>query len=139
MVEILLATMRPSQLLAGKVLGIGLVGLLQLSIVAGATLVLVAVVHPVALPALGPLSVLGDLGWFTLGFLFYSLAFASLAATVSRQEEATGATAPINVFLVVGYFLVFVTLPDPSNASSTFLSILPPFAPVLMSLRIATG
>ncbi len=139
MVEILLATMRPSQLLAGKVLGIGLVGLLQLSVVAGATLLLVGVTHPVALPALGPLAVLGDLGWFTLGFLFYSLAFAALAATVSRQEEAAGATAPINVFLVLGYLLVFVTLPDPGSASSTILSLLPPFAPVLMSLRIATG
>ena len=40
---------------------------------------------------------------------------------------------------MLGYLLVFVTLPDPGSASSTFLSLLPPFAPVLMSLRIATG
>jgi ABC-2 type transport system permease protein len=139
MVEILLATMRPSQLLAGKVLGIGFVGLLQLSIVGAATLIIVAVTHAVALPALGPLAVLGDLAWFTLGFLFYALAFAALAATVSRQEDAAGATAPMNVFLVLGYLLVFLVLPDPSNAFSTFVSLLPPFAPVLMSLRIATG
>ncbi len=139
MVEILLATMRPSQLLAGKVIGIGLVGLLQLSIVGAATLVIVAVTHGVALPAVGPLAVLGDVGWFMLGFLFYALAFAALAATVSRQEEATSATTPITVFLVLGYLLVFLVLPDPSSAFSTFVSILPPFAPVVMSLRIATG
>jgi ABC-2 type transport system permease protein len=139
MVEILLATMRPSQLLAGKVLGIGFVGLLQLSIVGAATLIIVAMTHAVALPALGPLAVVGDLVWFTLGFLFYALAFAALAATVSRQEEAASATAPMNVFLVLGYLLVFLVLPNPGNAFSAFVSLLPPFAPVLMSVRIATG
>jgi ABC-2 type transport system permease protein len=97
------------------------------------------VTHPVALPALGPLAVLSDLVWFALGFLLYAMGSAALAATVSRQEEVASATAPINVFLVLGYLLVFLVLPDPGNASSTFLSLLPPFAPVLMSLRIATG
>ena len=139
MVEILLATMRPSQLLAGKVIGIGSVGLLQLSIVGAATLIVGAVTHAVALPALSPLVVLGDLVWFTLGFLFYALAFAALAATVSRQEEVASATGPMNVFLVLGYLLVFLVLPDPGSAFSTFVSLLPPFAPVLMSVRIATG
>ena len=93
----------------------------------------------VARPALSPLVVQGDLVWFTLGFLFYALAFAALAATVSRQEEVASATGPMNVFLVLGYLLVFLVLPDPGSAFSTFVSLLPPFAPVLMSVRIATG
>jgi ABC-2 type transport system permease protein len=139
-VEIVLATIRPSQLLAGKVIGIGLVGLLQLSIVGAALLLLVAVTHAVAIPAVSLPSVLGDLVWFTLGFLFYGTAYAAVAATVSRQEEVTSAIAPIAIFLLGSYLLMFfVVLPDPANTSSMVVSILPPFAPVLMSVRIATG
>ena len=139
-VEILLATIRPSQLLAGKVLGIGLVGLLQISIVAAATLVVGSLTHAVSIPALSVPSILGDVAWFLLGYLFYATAFAALAATVSRQEEVGSATAPMGFFLLGGYLMVFfVVLPHPDSTLSTVLSILPPFAPILMPVRIATG
>ncbi len=139
-VEILLATIRPSQLLAGKVIGIGLVGLLQISIVAAATLVVVSLTHAVSIPALSVPSVLGDVAWFLLGYLFYATAFAALAATVSRQEEVGSATAPMGFLLLGGYLMVFfVVLPHPDSTLSTVLSILPPFAPILMPVRIATG
>ena len=139
-VEILLATIRPSQLLAGKVLGIGLVGLLQISIVAAATLVVVSLTHAVSIPALSVPSILGDVAWFLLGYLFYATAFAALAATVSRQEEVGSATAPMGFFLLGGYLMVFfVVLPHPDSTLSTVLSILPPFTPILMPVRIATG
>jgi ABC-2 type transport system permease protein len=139
-VEILLATIRPSQLLAGKVLGIGLVGLLQISIVAAATLVVVSLTRAVSIPALSVLAILGDIAWFLLGYLFYATAFAALAATVSRQEEVGSATAPMGFFLLGGYLMVFfVVLPHPDSPLSTVLSILPPFAPILMPVRIATG
>lgn len=138
-VEVLLATMRPSQLLTGKVIGIGFVGLLQLSVVGAATLILATATHFVSIPAVSLPSILGDLAWFALGFLFYAMAIAALASTVSRQEEVAGVTIPVNIFLIGGYLLVFVVLPDPANTMSTVLSILPPFAPVLMSVRIATG
>ena len=73
--EILLATIRPSRLLAGKVIGIGLVGLLQLTIVGAAALVAVHVTNVAAIPALGVASILGDIFWFLLGFLFYATAY----------------------------------------------------------------
>jgi ABC-2 type transport system permease protein len=139
-VEILLATIRPSQLLAGKVIGIGLVGLLQISIVAAATLVVASLAHAVSIPALSAPSILGDVAWFLLGFGFYATAFAALAATVSRQEEVGSATAPMGFFLLGGYLMVFfVVLPHPTSTLSTILSILPPFAAILMPVRIATG
>src|SRR5207245_9889757 len=65
--EILLATVRPSQLLAGKIVGIGLMSMLQLAIVATATLVAVAVTNVVTTPALGVAAVIGYLMWFLLG------------------------------------------------------------------------
>ena len=103
------------------------------------TMRIVALTHVASIPGLSVVSILGDLVWFLLGFLFYATAYASVAALVSRQEEVSGAIAPISLLLVGGYLLVFVTLPDPGSMRSTILSLLPPFAPVLMSIRMATG
>ena len=85
--EILLATVRPSMLLAGKVVGIGLVALLQLAIVAAATLASVAATNVVTTPALEIGAVAGYLVWFLLGFLIYATGYATMAALVSRPEE----------------------------------------------------
>ena len=85
--EILLATIQPSRLLAGKVIGIGLVGLLQLTIVGAAALVAVQVTNVAAIPALGVGAILGDIFWFLLGFAFYATGFAAVASLISRQEE----------------------------------------------------
>ena len=137
--EILLATIQPTRLLAGKVIGIGLVGLLQLAIVGAAALIAVHVTNVAAIPALDVTAILGDLFWFLLGFLFYATAYAAVAALVSRQEEVQGAIAPIAIFLGGGYFLVFVALPDPNGPVATVGSLLPPFAPVLMAVRLATA
>jgi ABC-2 type transport system permease protein len=138
-VEILLGTIRPSQLLAGKIIGIGLAGVLQLSIIAAATLVLVQQTHIVSIPAVSAGSVLVYLVWFVLGFLFYATAYAGVASLVSRQEDVSSATAPIYIFLIAAYVLVSIVVPDPGGAVSTVVSILPPFAPILMSVRMATG
>jgi ABC-2 type transport system permease protein len=138
-VEILLATVRPSQLLAGKIVGIGLVGLLQLSIIGAAALAMIALTGVVSIPALSLIAIAEYLVWFVLGFLFYATAYAAVAALVSRQEEVSGAIAPIFIFLVASYVLVGAVAPAPGSALSTILSILPPFAPILMTVRMATG
>jgi ABC-2 type transport system permease protein len=138
-VEILLGTIRPSQLLAGKIIGIGLAGVLQLSIIAAATLALVQQTHIVSIPAVSAGSVLVYLVWFVLGFLFYATAYAGVASLVSRQEDVSSATAPIYIFLIAAYVLVSIVVPDPGGTVSTVVSILPPFAPILMSVRMATG
>ena len=137
--EILLATIRPSRLLAGKVIGIGLVGLLQLTIVGAAALVAVQVTNVASIPALGVAGILGDLFWFVLGFLFYATAYSAVAALVSRQEEVQSAIAPISIFQIAGYLLVYAALPNPSGPLATVCSLLPPFAPFLMAVRMAAS
>jgi ABC-2 type transport system permease protein len=137
--EILLATIRPSRLLAGKVIGIGLVGLLQLTIVGVAALVAVHLTDVAAIPALGVASILGDLLWFLLGFLFYATAYAAVASLVSRQEEVQGAVAPISIFQITGYLLMYVTLANPTSPLAIVCSMLPPFAPILMAVRMASS
>ncbi len=135
--EILLATIRPTRLLAGKVLGIGLVGLLQLTIVGAAALVAVHVTNLAPIPALGMASILGDISWFLLGFLFYATAYSAVAALVSRQEEVQSAVGPISILQVAGYLLMYAALPNPSGPLATVCSVLPPFAPILMAMRMA--
>ncbi len=135
--EVLLATIQPSRLLAGKVIGTGLVGLLQLTIVGTAALVAVHVTNVAAIPALGVASILADISWFLLGFLFYATAYAAVASLVSRQEEVQGAVAPISIFQIAGYLLMYAALPNPSGLLATVCSLLPPFAPILMAVRMA--
>ena len=138
-VEILVATVRPSELLAGKIIGIGLVGLVQLSAIGAAAFVMVSLTKVVTIPAFDLLTILGYLLWFVLGFLLYATAYAAVAATVSRQEEVSSATAPIGVFMVASYLLVYVVILNPASTLSTVLSILPPFAPILMPVRMSSG
>jgi ABC-2 type transport system permease protein len=137
--EILLATIRPTELLAGKVLGIGLVGLLQLAIVGAAALIAGGLSHVISIPALGIVEVSTYLVWFVLGFLLYAAAFATAAALVSRQEEVQTATMPVTLPLAGSYVLMFFVLPDPAGTLSTVLSLLPPSAPIFMPMRIAAG
>lgn len=137
--EILLATVRPSRLLTGKIVGIGLVGLLQLSIVAAATLVAVAVTNVVTTPALGAANVLGYLVWFVLGYLLYAAGYAALASLVSRPEEVQGAVVPMAVFPIASYLLAYLALADPTSPVVAVASLLPPFAPILMAVRMSGG
>ena len=139
MVEILLATIRPSELLAGKVLGIGVVGIAQLTAVGAAALTAGQITGVTSIPAIGPGYLVAYLLWFVLGFLLYAMALASIAVLVSRPEEVQNATAPVLVALGCSYLLVFVALPDPTNPLVTVLSFVPPCAPLLMTVRIAYG
>ncbi len=137
--EILLATVPPSELLAGKVAGIGLIGLVQLGIVATAALIANAATHVVTTPALEVGAVLGYILWFLLGFLFYATAYATLAALVSRPEEVQGAVAPFSLFQIAAYLLAYLYLANPASPLVAIASVLPPFAPILMAVRISGG
>jgi ABC-2 type transport system permease protein len=105
--------------------------------VGAAALVAVHVTNVAAIPALAVAGILGDIFWFLLGFLFYATAYAAVASLVSRQEEVQSAVAPIGILLIAGYLLVYAALPNPSGPLATVCSLLPPFAPVLMAVRMA--
>ena len=138
-VEILLSTVRPRQLLFGKVVGIGLVGFVQLVLLGAVALVAVMQTHAIAVPAVGVTAVIGGLLWFVLGFVFYALIYAAAASLVSRQEDVAAVTAPIGLLIIGSYFVFFWVEANPANPIGIALSLLPPFAPVLMAARMATG
>ncbi|HSR45148.1 MAG TPA: ABC transporter permease [Acidimicrobiia bacterium] len=134
-VEVLMSALRPHHLLAGKVAGIGLLGLLQLALVSGSALVAALAVDLFDLPQL-TLSVLGSLIlWFVLGFSFYAVAYAGLGALVSRMEDAQSVATPLTLVGVVGYILAFQTLEHPDGLLATITTFIPATAPFVVPIR----
>ncbi|WP_067660699.1 ABC transporter permease [Nocardia harenae] len=138
-VEVLLATVRPLQLLWGKIIGLGVAGLLQLTLygVAAVGTALATGVLTLTGTALGTLA--GALGWFVLGFLFFAVLYAAAGSLVSRQEDVNSTTTPLTVLIVAMFGTASVAVRDPDGTLSAILSWVPPFSAILMPLRIAAG
>lgn len=136
-VEVLLARVRPADLLAGKVLGIGILGFAQFAGLAAAAAVVLRVVRPAHLPA-GTLPLIASVVlWFVLGYGFYSVLYGALGALASRPEDAQVAAAPLTGFLLLAYFGAFTAMADPTGWWITAASLFPPTAPIYMPLRAA--
>ncbi len=139
-VELLLTTVRPWQLMVGKITGIGMVALLQIAAVAAVALVVAAATNLVSISTLGVDVVLGGLLWLILGFLMYALVFAAAGSMVSRQEDVSGVTMPVILVLVAAWIITLtVVAPSPTSTATTVLSLIPPMAPMVMPVRIAVG
>jgi len=140
-VELLLATVRPWQLMAGKVLGIGVVGLVQVGVVVVGGAVTAASLGLVKTSDIDlGATALWALIWFVIGFVMYSLALAALAALVSRQEDIGSVTAPVVMLMIVPYIIGISIAPwNPDSPIVQWLSYLPFCAPLVMPIRIALG
>ncbi|WP_034268911.1 ABC transporter permease [Haloechinothrix halophila] len=139
-VEILLATIRPWQLLLGKIIGIGLVGLIQLVAIAGAGIALALAADVLTLSGVAVGTLVWGVIWYLLGFFLYAALFAGAGALVSRQEDAQSVLTPVTMVLVVGFLAGFnVMIADPDGTAARVLSLIPLMSPVLMPGRIAAG
>lgn len=136
-VEVVLSRVRPHELLAGKVVGIGALGLLQLIILGGAALLTVNMfeIADVDLGALSLNVLLWIIFWYLLGYGFFSVVYASLGATVSRQEDAQSVAMLPVVLLLPGYFISLTALENPDSTLATVSSIVPPLSPLVMPIR----
>ena len=138
-VELLLSTLRPWQLLAGKVIGIGVLALGQLVLTAAVGVGAAVASGVVDVPS-GILGVAGQvILWFLLGFAFYACLFAALASLVSRQEEVQNATTPLTVLLLGSFFLALAGLNSPDSGFVHVASLVPPFSTMVMPIRWAAG
>jgi ABC-2 type transport system permease protein len=139
-VEILLSTLRPWQLMLGKVLGLGLTGLIQLVILAGAGLGMATATGTLTLSGVATSTVLWGLLWYVLGFFLYATIFAGTGSLVSRQEDVQSVVAPV-MMVLIGGFVVGLSLlqQSPGGTATTVLSLIPLLSPVLMPGRIAAG
>lgn len=137
--EILLATVRPGQLLIGKVVGIGICSVGQLAVAVVAGLIANAVVQSALIPSTVWVLLPTVLLWFVLGYTLYSFAFAAAGALVGRQEDVQFVTLPFTVPLVGGFLLTYLAIATPNAWWIRVLSFLPPLAPILMPARLAVG
>jgi len=137
-VEIIVSAVPPRALLAGKVLGIGLLGLCQLLVVAFVALAAGLAVGVTDVPlALVP-AVASMLVWFVLGFAFYAVGYAAAGSLVSRQEDAQSAASPLAMMVLASYFVsLLVVGPDPDGIPAMICSFIPFTAPLTMPARIA--
>jgi ABC-2 type transport system permease protein len=132
--EVLLAVVRPGPLMFGKVLGVGITGLLT--------------TFAVALPVLVKAALGGDLpdgmvramvagsAWLVLGIALYLTMAAAVGAMVERQEETGSATAPLNGALIGAYV---VAQSAPESALATVLAYVPLTSPLVVPVRLAIG
>ena len=145
--EVLLGSVTPNELMTGKILGIGLVGLTQMVIymtTAGALRVVVA------MKMSG-----GDMAWvqdalstsklayfvlfFLLGYFFYTALFAAVGAVCNSEQEAQNMQQPLTFALMIPYIMTFFFVKNPDSTAAVIMSMIPPFAPMIMFTRISVG
>jgi ABC-2 type transport system permease protein len=137
-VEVILSAVRPRELLAGKVIGIGLLGLGQFAAVAVAgTIAAIAVGRH--LPPSTPWAIALIVGWFFLGYAFYCCAFAAAGAASSRQAEAPTVAGPLTLLILLGYLASLAIQSNPDGVLARITPFVPPLAPMAMPARMLLG
>lgn len=150
-VEILVSAVKPRALMLGKILGVGSVGLFQLSIWATIALLLIRYRAQVLglfgvsgagsfdIPSLTVGAVILVLTYFLLGYFFYSALYAAIGAMVNSEQEAQQAQTPVVILLIIPVVCVQLVANDPRGHIADVLTMIPFSSPVLMPMRYLLG
>jgi ABC-2 type transport system permease protein len=138
-IEILLAKVRPRQLMAGKVAGIGVLGLTQLVafLVVGLLAFTLADRFPIpsgVWPLVGVLAVA-----FAVGYLLYAGLFTIAGALAARSEDLQATSMPFTLVMTASYIGAMGALADPSGGLARALTLVPFSAPLVVPVRVAAG
>lgn len=139
-VEVLLARLPARRLLAGKVAGIGLLGLAQFILTALAALIATLVSDSVDIPAISGGVLAWVVVWFVLGYAMYATAYGAFGSLAARTEDASSIAAPISTLLLVAYWAALIAVgSDPEGSWAQVASLFPATAPFAMPGRVALG
>ncbi|HKK92743.1 MAG TPA: ABC transporter permease [Longimicrobiales bacterium] len=152
-VEVILSSVRPVELMLGKILGVGAVGLTQLGIWAVSFVVLADVGLPRLMEARPELATLREfasvaptagqlllfLAFFLGGYFLYSSLYAAVGAMANSDQEAQQAQAPLVILMIVPAVILPGVLENPESTMAVWTSLVPFFAPVLMFARAVSG
>jgi ABC-2 type transport system permease protein len=152
-VEIVISSIRPWQLMLGKILGVGAVGLTQLAVWSLAVALIFALALPSLTAARPELAQLAELGrfapgagylalfgvFFLFGYFIYAALYAAVGAMCNSDEEAQQAQLPLMFLVVAPILLLMPVLERPNGVAAVVLSLVPFFSPVLMFARAAGG
>ncbi len=145
-IETLVTSTSPRTIVLGKTIGIGIVGLFQMIIIVGTALVSAkAFLDPELLnavldmsnitPYLGFITVI----YFILGYFAYALLYALTGSTVSKPEDIQSANTPVALLAVIGFYLSYFTMMNPTSELNLFASMFPISSPFCMPFRIMMG
>jgi ABC-2 type transport system permease protein len=146
--EVVMSSVPTDTLLAGKVLGVGAVGLTQQIIWIVTTYVLVKLRAPImarfgapamsfTLPDISPEAGLIFLMFFLFGFIFYSSLFAAVGSSVNSESEARQAASPLMILIVSTAVFIQPVLLNPTGTTARVLSLVPFSSPIIMPIRMA--
>ena len=147
--EVLVSSVSPFQMLLGKVIGVGAVALLQLGLWATTAMVLTtfktqiaglfgaspAAVADFAIPTVGPDMLAVFLLFFALGFIFYSALYAAVGSMCNSVQETQQAQMPVTICIAAGLICMFALLSEPAGALARVLSLVPFVAPFVTPVR----
>lgn len=145
-IETLVTSTSPTNIVLGKTIGIGLVGLFQIALFALTAVISAhAFLDPELLNALLDLSnftpylVFIVIIYFILGYFMYALLYALTGSTVSKPEDIQSANTPIALISMLGFYLAYFTLMNPTGDLNLFAALLPISSPFCMPLRVMMG
>ncbi len=144
--ETLVTSTSPRTIVLGKTIGIGLVGLLQMIVIVGTALICAkSFLDPELLNAVLDMSnITPYLGivtivYFILGYLAYALLYALTGSTVSKPEDIQSANTPVAILAVIGFYLSYFTMMNPTSELNLFASLFPVSSPFCMPFRVMMG
>ena len=144
--ETLVTSTSPTTIVLGKTIGIGIVGLLQMILIVGTALISAkSFLEPGMIdsvldmsnitPYLGIVTIL----YFILGYLAYALLYALTGSTVSKPEDIQSANTPVAILAVIGFYLSYFTMMNPTSELNVFASMFPISSPFCMPFRVMMG
>ena len=142
-VEVLVSSVKPTQMMLGKVIGIGAVGLTQIGVWVLSLLLLTTFgvsafsSRGVTMPNIPIMLLVYFVVYFLLGYFLFATLYAMVGSTVSSEEDAQQAQIPVTILLVVPMMIFNMIIANPTSGASIALSMVPFFAPTLMMMRIA--
>lgn len=163
-IEVMVSSVRPFEMLMGKVLGIGAVGIVQMVVWSALMLALIFFSGSVLALFLNPadLNLSADASqqellnaidftiptinpsvfvWFVLyflgGYLLYASLFAAVSSVVEQQQDAQGLLMPIYALIIIPIMFIVFFVESPNSTLAITLSMIPFFSPILMVVRVA--
>ena len=145
-IETLVTSTSPKTIVLGKTIGIGIVGLLQMILLVGTALISAkAFLEPgmieqvLDMSAITPYLGIVTIIYFILGYFAYALLYALTGSTVSKPEDIQSANGPVAMLAVIGFYLSYFTMMNPTSEMNIFASLFPISAPFCMPFRIMMG
>ena len=145
-IETLVTSTSPKTIVLGKTIGIGIVGLLQMILLVGTALISAkAFLEPgmieqvLDMSAITPYLGIVTIVYFILGYFAYALLYALTGSTVSKPEDIQSANGPVAMLAVIGFYLSYFTMMNPTSEMNIFASLFPISSPFCMPFRIMMG